>query len=356
MSTQTAMIMAGGTGGHIMPGLAVADALRARGWSVVWLGNPQGMEAKLVPSHGYPLAPVNFGALRGKGLMRKLLLPLALLRGFADALAALRKWRPAVVIGFGGYVTFPGGMMASLIGRPLAIHEQNAVAGLANRVLARLADAVLCGFPRALPNSEWTGNPVRQAIARLPDPWVRYGERRGPLRVLVVGGSLGAQALNETVPRALSLLAAGERPQIRHQAGERHLDALRENYRAADVTADCVAFIDDMAAAYADADLVICRAGASTVAEVAAAGVAALFVPFPHAVDDHQTANARFLAGAGAASLIAQGELTAERLADVLREADRDALATIATQARQLAKPQAAEAVADACERLGEKS
>ena len=355
LSTQTAMIMAGGTGGHIMPGLAVADALQARGWSVVWLGNPQGMEAKLVPPRGYPLAPVNFDALRGKGLLRKLLLPLALLRGFADALAALRKWRPAVVIGFGGYVTFPGGMMASLIGRPLAIHEQNAVAGLANRVLARLADAVLCGFPQALPNGEWTGNPVRQAIARLPDPWVRYGERRGPLRVLVIGGSLGAQALNEAVPRALALLAEGERPQVRHQAGERHLDALRENYRAAGVAADCVAFIDDMAAAYADADLVICRAGASTVAEVAAAGVAALFVPYPHAVDDHQTANARFLAESGAASLIPQNELSAERLAGALREIDRDSLATIASKARALARPQAAEAVADACARLGEK-
>jgi UDP-N-acetylglucosamine--N-acetylmuramyl-(pentapeptide) pyrophosphoryl-undecaprenol N-acetylglucosamine transferase len=353
VSAPTLMIMAGGTGGHIMPGLAVADAMRARGWAVVWLGNPQGMEARLVPPRGYPLAPVHFAALRGKGLLRKLLLPLALLRGFAEALAALRKWRPAVVIGFGGYVTFPGGMMASLIGRPLAIHEQNAVAGLANRVLARLADAVLCGFPQALPGGEWTGNPVRGTIAELVPPDQRYRSRSGPLRLLVIGGSLGAQALNEVVPQALARLPAGARPLVRHQAGERHLEALRDRYREAGVEAECSAFIDDMAAAYGAADLVICRAGASTVAEVAAAGVAALFVPYPHAVDDHQNANARFLADAGAAYLIAQQALDAGSLAGLLSAVDRQVLAAMATKARERAMPRAAQAVADACERLG---
>lgn len=352
MSASTLMVMAGGTGGHIMPGLAVADLLRARGWKVVWLGNPEGMEARLVPARGYPLAPVRFNALRGKGLLRKLLLPVSLLRGFLDALRAIRHWRPDVVIGFGGYVTFPGGMMASLLGRPLLIHEQNAIAGLANRVLARLADAVLCGFPDALPNSAWSGNPVRQAIAALPDPALRYAARSGPLRLLVVGGSLGAAALNETVPRALARLSPEARPSVLHQAGERHLDALRRNYQEAEVAADCVSFIDDMASAYAEADLVICRAGALTVAEVAAAGVAAILVPYPHAVDDHQTVNARFLAADGAAVLMPQSGLAPEALADWLATTTRQALAEIAQKARSLARPDAAAAVAAGCERL----
>ncbi|HEY5763809.1 MAG TPA: undecaprenyldiphospho-muramoylpentapeptide beta-N-acetylglucosaminyltransferase [Rhodocyclaceae bacterium] len=350
------MIMAGGTGGHIMPGLAVADLVRARGWSVVWLGNPEGMEARLVPAKGYPLAPVKFSALRGKGVLRKLLLPLALLRGFYDSLRAIRRWRPDVVIGFGGYVSFPGGMMASLLGRPLAIHEQNAIAGLTNRVLARLADAVLCGFPKALPGGQWCGNPVRAAIAELPAPELRYGERSGPLNVLVVGGSLGAVALNDVVPRAVARFAASERPRVCHQAGERHIDTLRAGYAEAGVAAECIPFIDDMAAAYAEADLVICRAGALTVAEVAAAGVAAIFIPFPHAVDDHQTVNARFLADAQAAILLPQSQLDADRLATTLRSLDRDALMAMAIKARALARPDATETVAATCERLGGKA
>jgi UDP-N-acetylglucosamine--N-acetylmuramyl-(pentapeptide) pyrophosphoryl-undecaprenol N-acetylglucosamine transferase len=349
----TLMIMAGGTGGHIMPGLAVADFVRSRGWSVVWLGNPEGMEARLVPPQGYPLAAVRFSALRGKGLLRKLLVPLALLRAFADSVRAIRRWRPDVVLGFGGYVTFPGGMMASLLGRPLVIHEQNAIAGLTNRVLARLADRVLCGFPHALPNGEWCGNPVRQAIAALPAPRQRYEARRGPLRLLVVGGSLGAAALNETVPLALARIDTARRPRVRHQAGERNVERLRGNYAAAGVEAECLAFIDDMAAAYADADLVICRAGALTVAEVAAAGVAAIFVPYPHAVDDHQTVNAGFLAEAQAAILLPQSRLEVGQLAETLRGLDRPALASMAERARALAKAEATQAVALACEELG---
>ena len=354
--TPTLMVMAGGTGGHIMPGLAVADFVRARGWSVVWLGNPEGMEARLVPAKGYPLAPVRFSALRGKGLLRKLLLPLALLRGFFDSLRAIRQWRPDVVIGFGGYVSFPGGMMASLLGRPLAIHEQNAVAGLSNRVLARLADAVLCGFPKALPGGQWCGNPVRAAIAELPAPESRYRERTGPLRLLVVGGSLGAAALNEALPLALAEIDAAERPQVRHQAGERHIDALRTRYADAGVAAECLAFIDDMAGAYAEADLVICRSGALTVAEVAAAGIAAIFVPFPHAVDDHQTVNARFLADEQAAILLPQTQLDAKGLAETLRRLDRAALQAMAVKARELARPEATATVAATCERLGGKA
>lgn len=352
MTAPTLMVMAGGTGGHIMPGLAVADFLRARGWQVVWLGNPEGMEARLVPARGYSLAPVRFSALRGKGLLRKLLLPLSLLRGFFDAVRAIRSWRPDVVIGFGGYVTFPGGMMASLLGRPLVVHEQNAIAGLANRTLAHLADVRLCGFPDALPKSVWTGNPVREAIANLSDPARRYAERNGPLRLLVVGGSLGAAALNETVPQALARIDPEARPRVRHQAGERHLETLRRHYAEAGVDADCVAFIDDMAAAYAEADLVICRAGALTVAETAAAGVAAIFVPFPHAVDDHQTVNARFLADAGAAALMPQSGLSAESLADWLKATTRSELAETAKKARALARADATAVVAANCERL----
>jgi UDP-N-acetylglucosamine--N-acetylmuramyl-(pentapeptide) pyrophosphoryl-undecaprenol N-acetylglucosamine transferase len=280
------MIMAGGTGGHVFPALAVADALRANGWRVVWLGNPDGMEATLVPKHGYELRPVKFGGLRGKGLVTKLLLPLNLLRAFWQSLAAVRSVRPNVVLGMGGYITFPGGMMAALVGRPLAIHEQNSIAGLANKVLAGVADRVLTGFPDVLPKSTFTGNPVRDEITAIPMPAERMRGRSGPLKVLVVGGSLGAAALNEIVPKALALVARAERPEVTHQSGAKQLDALKANYAAAGVVANAVTFIDDMARAYADADLVVCRAGALTVAELAAAGVASVLVPFPHAVGE----------------------------------------------------------------------
>src|SRR5512139_1229974 len=325
-ASRTIMIMAGGTGGHVFPALAVADALRANGWRVVWLGNPDGMEATLVPKHGYELRPVTFGGLRGKGLVTKLLLPLNLLRAFWQSLAAVRSVRPNVVLGMGGYITFPGGMMAALVGRPLAIHEQNSIAGLANKVLAGVADRVLTGFPDVLPKSSFTGNPVRDEIAAVPTPAERMRGRSGPLKVLVVGGSLGAAALNEIVPKALALFARAERPEVTHQSGTKQLDALKANYAAAGVLANAVAFIDDMAHAYADADLVVCRAGALTVAELAAAGVASVLVPFPHAVDDHQTTNARYLADRGAAVLVPQRDLTPERLAELIRSLDRPML------------------------------
>ncbi|MCX7893588.1 MAG: undecaprenyldiphospho-muramoylpentapeptide beta-N-acetylglucosaminyltransferase, partial [Burkholderiales bacterium] len=328
------MIMAGGTGGHVFPALAVADALRAAGWRIVWLGNPAGMEAALVPSRGYELLPVAFGGVRGKGILAKLLLPLNLLRAFWQSLRALRRARPDVVLGMGGYITFPGGMMAALLGRPLAVHEQNSVAGLANRVLAGVADRVLVGFPGALPRSVFTGNPVRAEIAALPAPAERMRGRSGPLRLLVVGGSLGAAALNEIVPRALALIPPEERPVVTHQSGAKQLDALRANYAAAGVTAQTVAFIDDMARAYGDADLAVCRAGALTVAELAAAGVAAILVPFPHAVDDHQTSNARYLADRGAAVLVPQPDLTPGKLAALLRSLDRTRLLAMAEAAR----------------------
>ncbi|MFV0662502.1 undecaprenyldiphospho-muramoylpentapeptide beta-N-acetylglucosaminyltransferase [Denitromonas sp.] len=353
---KTLMVMAGGTGGHIYPGIAVAEALRAEGWRIVWLGNADRMEGRLIPERGYETAWIRFGALRGKGVMAKVLLPLNLLRGFWQALVAIRRTQPDVVLGMGGYVSFPGGMMAALLGRPLVVHEQNSVAGLANRVLARVADRIVTGFPKVIKGSRWLGNPVRADIVALPSPDARFADRDGPLRVLVIGGSLGAKVLNDTVPRALASLAESIRPTVVHQAGASQIDALRASYAAAGIDGDLRPFIDDMAAAYAEADVVICRAGALTVAELAAAGVASILVPLPHAVDDHQTGNARFLADRGAAYLLPQSELSAERLAGILRGLDRRRLRDMANAARAQARPDAAAEVAQQCRELaGEK-
>ncbi len=349
----TIVIMAGGTGGHIFPGLAVAEEMREAGWKVVWMGNRGGMEERLVPPHGYDAAWIRARAARGKGLLQKLLLPANLLYSFWESARHLRRLRPDVVLGLGGYVAFPGGMMASALNRPLALHEQNAVAGLANRVLASVADKVMVAFPGALKGGEWTGNPVRAAIAAIPAPEERFRSRSGPLRLLVVGGSLGAQALNEALPRALSLLK--EKVQVVHQAGERHLQALKANYAAAGIEGELVAFIDDMAARYAEADLVVCRAGAVTVAELAAGGMASVLVPFPYAVDDHQTANARFLSERGAAVLLPQKDLTPESLARLIGSLDREKLLQMARNARALGKPDAARMVARRCIELAER-
>ncbi len=346
------MIMAGGTGGHVMPGLAVAQTMRARRWDVVWLGNPQGMEASLVPRHGIDMRWVRFGGLRGKGLLTKLLLPVNLLRAFWQSLRALRAVRPAVVLGMGGYIAFPGGMMAALLGVPLVVHEQNAVAGMTNKVLARVADRVLVAFPQALPGAQWCGNPVRAEIAAIDEPAHRFARREGPLRLLVVGGSLGARALNDAVPQALALLERADRPLVTHQSGKAHASELAQAYRNSGVEATLVDFIDDMAGAYAQADLVVCRAGAMTVAELASAGVASVLVPFPHAVDDHQTANARYLSERGAAFLVAQSDLTPDRIAGLIRSLDRGRLLEMARKAREAARPDAAERVADVCEAI----
>lgn len=346
--SRTFLVMAGGTGGHIFPALAVAEKMRERGWRVCWLGNPDGMEARLVPQHGFEIVWVRFGALRGKGLLRKLLLPLNLLRGFWQAQKAIRQVRPNVVLGMGGYITFPGGMMAALLGKPLVVHEQNSVAGLANRVLVGVADHVLTGFPHVFKNGQWVGNPVRPEISGIAPPAERFAERSGALRLLVIGGSLGAQALNEIVPQGMALLGESELPEIVHQAGEKHLEALQANYAAVGVSAHCVSFVEDMAGAYAWADLVICRSGALTVAELAAAGVASILVPFPHAVDDHQTLNARFLVNVGGAFLLPQSELTPDAIA-LIRNYSRGQLLEMAEKARSLAKPDATEEVANIC-------
>lgn len=353
--SRTILVMAGGTGGHIFPALAVAEVLRGRGWQVVWLGARGGMEERLVPPRGYAAEWIRFGGVRGKGWLRKLMLPAALLLAFWQSAKVIFRHRPDVVLGMGGYAAFPGGMMAALLGKPLLIHEQNAVPGLANRVLAGVADRVLSAFPDAFEGRVdviWSGNPVRGEIVNLAPPEARFAGRSGPLRVFVVGGSLGAKALNEIVPQALALLAAAERPSVVHQAGAAHVDALREAYRAAGVAAEVLAFIDDMAARYAEADLLICRAGATTVTELAVAGVGSILVPFPHAVDDHQTRNARYLADRGAALLMQQKDLTSRTLADMLRGLTRDRLLEMARAARAAGKPDAAARVADYCMEL----
>ena len=341
--------MAGGTGGHIFPALAVADQLRDKGWKIVWLGSKAGMESKLVPQYGFEIEWVRFSGLRGKGLLRVVLLPLNLLVAFWQSARAIFRVRPDVVLGMGGYISFPGGIMATMLARPLVLHEQNAVAGLANKVLARVADCILVAFPNALKNAEWTGNPVRRDIAQLPDPGQRFRNRTGNLKVLVVGGSLGARALNEAVPRALALIPESQRPEVTHQAGEKHLAMLKSAYREAGVSATTLAFIRDMASAYATADVVICRAGALTVSELAAAGIASVLVPFPSAVDDHQTFNARYLADRSAAVLLPQADLTPRKLADLLLGFSRGKLLDMANRARALGKPDAARIVAERC-------
>ncbi len=352
MSQKTALIMAGGTGGHIFPGLAVAQALRARGWRVHWLGTPGSMESRIVPPQGFAFEAIDFSGVRGKGLTTLALLPLRLLRAFWQALAVVRRVRPDVVLGMGGYVTFPGGMMAVLAGKPLVLHEQNSVAGLANKVLAGVADRIFTAFPSVLRKGQWVGNPLREAFLAQPEPAVRFAGRSGPLRLLVVGGSLGAKALNEIVPQALALIPEAERPQVTHQSGAAQIDALRAHYAAAGVQATLTPFIDDTASAFAQADVVVCRAGASTVTELAAVGAAAVFVPFPAAVDDHQTTNAQFLVQAGGGWLVQQRDLTPGGLAQMLQNMERSALVQRAQNAKKMQKTEATAVVVAACEEL----
>lgn len=350
--TPCALIMAGGTGGHIFPGLAVAEALRERGWRVHWLGAPASMESRLVPPRGFALETIDFGGVRGKGLVTLALLPLRLLRAFWQALQVVRRVKPDVVVGLGGYISFPGGMMGVLAGKPLVLHEQNSVAGMANRVLAGVADRVFTAFPHVFKKAQWVGNPLRAPFLQQAAPAERFAGRSGPLRLLVVGGSLGAKALNDVVPQALALIPEQQRPMVVHQSGEKQIDALRANYIAAGVHADLTPFIDDTAQAFADADLIVCRSGASTVTEIAAVGAAALFVPFPSAVDDHQTTNARFLVDAGAAWLVPQTELSPQQLALRLQSLQRDQLVAMAEKAKQMQKTEAVVAVVSACEQL----
>lgn len=351
--SKTLMIMAGGTGGHVYPAMAVADALLARGWKVVWLCTEGGMENRLIANKPYQKAMISMRGVRGKGYLGWLLLPFKLLIALTQSAQAMRQHQPDVVLGMGGFAAFPGGLMAKLLGKPLVVHEQNSVAGLTNKVLAPLANTVLAAFPAAFgAKAQLLGNPVRADICAIAEPAKRAKGRRGPLRLLVVGGSLGAQALNQVLPLALAQLDKKVRPTVVHQAGEKHIANLTQRYQQLAVEAEPKAFIDDMAAMYAWADLLICRAGALTVAELSAAGVASILVPFPHAVDDHQTGNAHYLSDAGAALLIAQGDFTVEKVAALLQSMTRQQCLDMAIKARKLGMPEATTKVAAICMEL----
>ena len=364
---RTILIMAAGTGGHIFPGLAIAKELELRGWDVHWMGTPWGMENKIVGDAGYPIVTVNISGVRGKGLAAWFLLPFRILIGFLQSTAAIFRIRPDVVLSLGGYVAFPGGMMAALWGKTLVVHEPGAVAGITNRFLAAVADRVIVGMEGAFDRRvatgwanripkprrvDWLGTPVREEIAQVPPPGERYAGRTGALRLLVVGGSLGAQTMNDLVLAALASMPPEKRPQVVHQSGEKMHDQLQYAYRHAHVEAEVIAFIDDMARRYAWCDLLICRSGAVTVAEIAAAGVAAILFPLPWFVVDEQTANARFLSERGAGITLNQLETNPEQLAQILLGVDRDRLLEMGRASRALGKPDATQRCADLCVEL----
>ncbi|WP_047539723.1 undecaprenyldiphospho-muramoylpentapeptide beta-N-acetylglucosaminyltransferase [Methylotenera versatilis] len=352
----TIMIMAGGTGGHVYPAMAVADYLKEHGWNVVWLCTEGGMENRLIEGKNYSKAIITMRGVRGKGLLNWLSLPLKLATAFKQSFSAIRLHQPDVVLGMGGFAAFPGGVMAKLLGKSLVIHEQNSIAGLTNKILSLVADKTLVAFPSAFAKGTvfgdeaiLVGNPVRKDITQLPFPAQRYASRTGKLKLLVVGGSLGATALNEVLPKAIATLSENSRPEVIHQAGEKHIAALQANYQAAGVTADTKAFIHNMAELYAWADVVVCRSGALTVAELSCVGVASILVPFPSAVDDHQTYNAKYLSDAGAAKLIQQTEFNVAKASELLGSLTREICLEMAIKAKKLAKPEATEVVANIC-------
>ncbi len=363
-TVKTALIMAAGTGGHIFPGIAIARALEAQGFRIVWLATPAGMEHKLVSKVGYPIEVIAMSGVRAKGPLAWMLLPMRLLRAFWQSIGVIRRVKPQVVVSMGGYIAFPGGMMAVLLGKPLVVHEPGAHAGLTNRVLALIADRVLVGFPTAfaekpknaiaaaLPKPkklEWLGTPVREDICSIAEPTARMQLRTGPVRLLVVGGSLGAKTMSELVVSALALMPAEKRPQVIHQSGDKNFDELVAFYKAANVDADVRAFIDDMAAMYEWCDVLICRSGAITVAEIAAVGIASILVPLPWFVAEEQMANAKFLSDKGAGLLVKQNDETPEALSQKIISIDRAKAIEMARIARSLGKPQATAACANAC-------
>lgn len=348
--TQPVMIMAGGTGGHVYPALAVADELRSRGVPVIWLGTRKGIESRLVPEAGISIDWLGVNGLRGKGVLSLLVAPFNLLRACFQAARILQKRKPCAVLGMGGFVSAPGGLMAKVLKMPLLIHEQNAIPGLTNRLLSNVANRVMEAFPGSFKQDALhVGNPVRRSITSLASPEQRCKNRQGPLRLLVFGGSLGAARLNEVVPQALSKIDPLQRPLVRHQAGVKNIDQTLMNYKTLNVEAEVSAYIDDMGEAYAWADIVLCRAGAMTVSELAAAGVASILVPFPHAVDDHQTANAKYLSDRDAGILIQQQDLTADVLIGVLTGMSRDKTTAMASRARQLGLPESTRLVTEQC-------
>lgn len=364
---RTILIMAAGSGGHIFPGLAIARELMERGWDVHWMGTPWGMENRLVAEAGYPMVCVNISGVRGKGALAWVLLPFRILIGFCQSTIAIFRIRPDVVLSLGGYVAFPGGMMAALWGRPLVVHEPGAVAGITNRLLATVADRVIVGMEGAFERKvaqawvnriprprkvDWLGTPVRAEIARVAPPQERLAARSGPLRLLVVGGSLGAQTLNDLVLAALMSMPSGARPEVVHQAGEKLYERLHAAYRAAGMPGEVVPFIDDIARRYAWCDVLVCRSGAITVAEITAAGLAAILFPLPWFVVDEQTANARFLADRDAGIALEQLGTSPESLAELLRGLTRERLAAMAHKARSLGHPDATARCADACQEL----
>lgn len=351
------LIMAGGTGGHVFPALAVADELRARGVPVVWLGTKAGIESRLVPEAGYPIEWMSITGLRGKNTLTLLLAPVRIGMACWQAMRVLLRRRPCAVLGMGGFASGPGGLMAWLIRKPLLVHEQNAIAGMTNKILSRFASVVLQAFPGVFKKARTTGNPVRQSICELTAPAERFAQRdvKNRLRLLVIGGSLGAVKLNEIIPQALATMAVADRPEVIHQTGMKNIDAAKDLYENAGVDAKVEAFIEDMPAAYEWADLVICRSGAMTVFELAAAGVASVLVPYPYAVDDHQTGNARYLESAGAAIVRQQAELTTDWLVAVIDDfsTNRNKLLEMAVAARKLAIPGSAKTIADECQAAG---
>lgn len=354
--SKTILVMAGGTGGHVFPALAVAHTMQQRGWRIEWLGTERGIESEVVEQANIPITYIRVAGLRGKGLLRRLSAPFKLVGALLQSITAMRRIDPACVLGMGGFASGPGGIAAWLRGTPLVIHEQNAVAGMTNRILYRFARRVLAAFPGAFgelssDKERCVGNPLRQAITALPEPSTRMGGRQGPLRMLVLGGSLGAQVLNRVVPEALAMMAEEQRPEIWHQTGRNNSEETQTQYRNSGLAARVDDFIHDMDEAYRWADLIVCRAGALTVAEIACVGLAAILVPYPHAVDDHQTENARFLERAGAAVIVPQSDFNAERLAGLLAGGFgvRAQVLTMAEKARNVAQLDAAEQVADYC-------
>ncbi len=357
------LIMAGGTGGHVFPALAVADELRSRGIPVVWLGTKAGIESRLVPQAGYPIEWLSITGLRGKNILTLLFAPLRINVACWQALTILLKIKPCAVLGMGGFASGPGGLMAWVLDKPLIVHEQNAIAGVTNKILAKFATTVLQAFPAVFKQAITTGNPVRQSICEITKPEQRFNQysiqrRETPetnLRLLVIGGSLGAAKLNEIIPQALAKIEKNARPEVIHQTGEKNIETAKKHYIDADVEAKVEAFIDDMPSVYEWADLVICRAGAMTVFELAAAGVASVLVPYPHAVDDHQTHNALYLEQAGAAIIKQQKALTVDWLVDAINDfsANRQKLLNMAIAARKLAIPNSAKTIADICSRAG---
>lgn len=353
------LIMAGGTGGHVFPALAVAQVLSEQGTDVHWMGTARGIESKLVPDAGYPLSLIHVNGLRGNGILGWLLAPFKLVKAVIEAIVAIKKIQPDVVLGLGGFASGPGGVAAWLLRKPLVIHEQNAIPGLTNRLLARLAKRVLEGFPNSFDSefdAQWVGNPVRESIANATSPDERFSkaEQQARANLLVLGGSLGAKSLNTVLPEALALFDEEQRPHVRHQCGSRHYDECHKAYEKSGVNAHITTFLDDMAEAYQWADLVVCRAGALTIAELSAVGVASLLVPYPYAVDDHQTHNASALVMAGGAHLIKDSDLSATELAEHIRSliTDKAHLLAMAKAARTQAKPEAAKTIAQVCEEV----